>query len=406
MRIMHVITALNLGGAETMLYRLLQAREATDSHEVVSLIDVGSVGQRISRLGIQPHALRMHRTPNPLKIVELARLIAKLRPDLVQTWMYHADLVGGLAARLDGSARVVWGIHHSTLDRATSHRMTHLVVSASARLSRLVPDAIVCVSEAARTLHVAKGYDATKFIVIPNGFDLSDFRPDPTLRHEMRLELGLAEDHVLIGMVARVSPQKDHLTFIRAAALLARRHAEARFLLCGGPGVLGGMGATQDNPMLCGALREAGLLDRFFLLGQRADVGRVLVGMDIAALSSSFGEAFPLVVGEAMASGVPCVVTDVGDSGFLVGETGRVVPPCSPEALARGWEELLELGPEGRKRLGHAARERIERHFSLSQVAAQYSQLWRHIVSRNAGTLGGAAARQGLAAVSCSKKWQ
>jgi glycosyltransferase involved in cell wall biosynthesis len=391
MRVLHISTGLNVGGAEMMLYRLLQARDPADSHRVISLMDVGLTGQRIQRLGIEARGLGMRRAPNPLKVVELARMISEIRPDVVQTWMYHADLIGGLAARLAGRARVVWGIHNSTLDPATTHRSTRLIVAALAGLSRFVPDAIVCVSRVAQALHVSKGYDASKFVLIPNGFDLSEFQPDEAARRETRGELGLGDEDVLIGMVARISPQKDHATFIRAAASIARRRPEVRFLLCGGPGVEGAMGATADNPELARPLREAGLLDRFLLLGRRDDVPRVSRALDIAALSSSYGEAFPLVIGEAMACGVPCVVTDVGDSGFLVADTGRVVPPRDPEAMARAWEELVDLGPEGRRRLGQAARARIEEHFGLPHVAERYAALWRRLVDRASSTAPSAA---------------
>jgi glycosyltransferase involved in cell wall biosynthesis len=382
MRILHISTGLNVGGAEMMLFRLLQARDPADSHHVISLIDVGLTGQRIEKLGIETRALGMRRVPNPLKVIELARMISEIGPDVVQTWMYHADLIGGLAARLAGRARVVWGIHNSTLDPATTHRSTRLIVAASAGLSRRIPDAVVCVSRAAEALHVSKGYDAGKFILIPNGFDLSEFQPDEAARREVRRELGLRDEDVLIGMVARISPQKDHPNFIRAAASLAKRRPEVRFLLCGGPGVEGAMGATPDNRELVRPLQEAGLLDRFSLLGRRDDVPRVSRALDIGVLSSSYGEAFPLVIGEAMACGVPCVVTDVGDSGFLVADTGRVVPPRDSEAMARAWEELVELGPEGRRRLGQAARARVEEHFSLPSVAARYAALWRRLVDR------------------------
>jgi glycosyltransferase involved in cell wall biosynthesis len=384
MRILHISTALNLGGAETMLYRLLQASDPAHSHHVVSLIDVGLNGRKIQQLGVDVRALGMRRAPSPAKLVELARMISEIKPDVIQTWMYHADLIGGVAARLAGRAPVAWGIHNSTLDPATTHRTTRLVVAASARLSRVVPDAIVCVSRAAQALHVAKGYDARRFVLIPNGFDVSQFRPDEAERRAVRRELGLEDDHVVIGMVARVCPQKDHANFIRAAIALARRRPEARFLLCGGPGVEGAMAATPENAELVGPLREAGLLDRFLLVGQRDDVPRLMRALDVGALSSAYGEAFPLAVGEAMACGVPCVVTDVGDSAFLVADTGRVVPARDPDALAGAWEELLLLGPEGRRRLGQRARARVEEHFTLPRVAAQYAALWSRLADRAA----------------------
>ena len=385
MHVLHIITGLNLGGAETMLYRLVRGADPRDRHDVISLTDLGVVAERIAKLGVRPRALGLSRLPNPIQIARLARMIAELRPDVVQTWMYHADLIGGVAAKIAGRARIVWGIHNSTLDPATTQRTTRWTVAASSRLSHYVPDAIICVSQASRDLHVGAGYDPGKFVVIPNGFDLEQLRPDAESRREARRELGVDDASVLIGLVARVHPQKDHLNFVRAAGLLARRRPEVRFLLCGGAGFQGGPDASPKNGDLVAAIEREGLVARFLLLGQREDVPRIMSALDVGALSSSYGEAFPLVIGEAMACGVPCVVTDVGDSGHLVGDTGRVVPPRDPAALAAAWEELVDLGAEGRVRLGRAARARIEAHFSLAQVAAGYAGLYRRLLAAAAG---------------------
>jgi glycosyltransferase involved in cell wall biosynthesis len=371
MRVLHVITGLDLGGAEVMLERLVRTyREA--SHEVVSLIDLGIVADRIAGAGVRTRALHMRRTPNPTPLLRLARMIREYRPDVVQTWMYHADLIGGLAAKVAGSTKIVWGIHCSTLDRQ-AHLTTRCIVAALARLSHRVPNHIVCVSRAARTLHVDLGYEASKFTIIPNGFDLEEYRPDSAARIEARQALGVPDDITLIGLVARVEPQKDHQNFIRAAAELVRRSSDVRFLLCGA-------GATPDNRELARALAQHRLSSRFQLLGRRTDVPRVLRGLDLATLSSGWGEAFPLVIGEAMACGVPCVVTDVGDCAELVGDTGRTVAPRDPVALARAWEELVLAGAEARARMGAAARRRIETSYGLASVAAQYDRVYRRVM--------------------------
>ncbi len=379
MRVLHIITGpLAVGGAEVMLQRLLEASNPDEmSHEVVSLTELGIVADRIRKLGIPTHALRMSRNrfriPNPVKVLRLAALIRASRPDVVQTWMYHADLLGGLAAKLANGPRIFWGIHNSTLDKTHSRRTTRWTVDVCARLSRWIPDAIVTVSQASRDLHVAAGYDPLKFVFIPNGFDVTLFRPDPAARHEVREELGLAEGDLAIGLIARVDPQKDHGNFFRAAALLANRRPAARFVLCG-------EGATERNQELVRAMSEHGLLERVLLLGLRSDIPRVLNGLDICTLSSAYGEAFPLAIGEAMACGIPCVVTDIGDCAFLVGDTGRVVPPRDPEALARAWDGLIRLDPDGRRRLGLAARERIAAHFSLPRIAEAYAALYRRVL--------------------------
>jgi glycosyltransferase involved in cell wall biosynthesis len=372
---MHVITGLGVGGAEVMLHRLLEAsnREA-DAHEVVSLTELGEIGGRLLALGVPTVALGMRRSgvrlPDPVRVLRLARLMRAFRPDVVQTWLAHADLLGGIAARVARVPRVVWGIHNSTIDPIRTRRTTQWTVAACARLSRSIPDVIVSVSRAARDVHVAAGYDPSKFVLIPNGFDLAQYRPDPEARAGARAELGLPPEAVVIGLPARFDPQKDHANFVRAAARLAARRPCARFVLCG-------LDTGAENAELAGLLAAHRLRDRFHLLGRRDDMPRVLNALDIASLSSAFGEAFPLAIGEAMACGVPAVVTDLGDCAHLLGDTGRVVPPRDPAALADAWEALVALGPEGRRALGLAARERVATHFALPRIAEQYAALYR-----------------------------
>lgn len=373
MRVLHVITDLDVGGAEIMLQRLLEASDRDAfSHEVVSLMAPGAVGDRISALGVPVRSLRMPRDcRNPLAVLPLVQLVLAAAPDVVQTWMYHADLLGGLAAKLASRAAIVWGIHNTSLDPATTRRSTIATVKLCARLSRFVPDRILCVSEASRDVHAGVGYAPEKLVVVPNGFDLDRFRPDPAARRVVRAELGAGPGDVLVGQVARVAPPKDHATFLRAAALVARRRPEVRF-------VLAGDGATPDNPALAAEPAARSLGARLSLLGRRDDVPGLMNALDVATLSST-GEAFPLTIGEAMSCGVPCVVSDVGDSALLVGDTGRVVPPRDPAALAAAWNELVSLGSGERRRLGDAARARIAARFGLPRIAGRYAELYRSL---------------------------
>jgi glycosyltransferase involved in cell wall biosynthesis len=342
-RVVHIISGLELGGAEMMLYQLLGGsdRERFQS-EVVSMTEGGSVGERIGQLGIPVHALGMRRRlPTPWHLLPLIRVLRRARPDVIQTWMYHADLFGGVAARLAGRIPVVWGIHHTQLERESS--------------------------EATRRVHIQMGYAPDKMQVIPNGIDLDRFRPDPEARTSVRAELGLEPEAFLIGMVARFHPQKDHHTFVRAASLLADQPG-VHFLLCG-------KGITGQNAELSGWIGGAGMGSRIHLLGLREDIPRVVAALDISTLSSR-SEAFPLVVGEAMASGVPCVVTDVGDLAEIVGTAGVVVPPRDPEALAEAWNTVIGAGPEGRARLGELARKRIAERYSLQAAVMRYQDLY------------------------------
>lgn len=374
MKVTHVITGLNTGGAEMMLYRLLlyTDRAAYEPH-VISMTDIGAVGEKIRALGVPVQALGMRRgVPNPLGVLRLARWLNLDPPHVIQSWMYQADLVGGLAARLAGGVPITWGIHSTHLDPRSEKRTKIWTVRACAWSSRWLPTRIVCCSEASREVHAELGYAPKKMLVIPNGTDLTDFRPDPEARLSVRNELGLQEKTPLIGLVARFDSPKDHHTFIRAAALLRTRVPDANFVLCGDD-------ITWENSHLSEWIDAAGARSYCHLLGRRLDVPRLTAALDVASSSSSYGEAWPLVVGEAMACGVPCVVTDVGDSALIVGDTGRVVPPKNPGALADAWHELLALGANERARLGRAARRRMEERFGLLNAVTKYEELYREL---------------------------
>jgi glycosyltransferase involved in cell wall biosynthesis len=375
LRVMHVITGLATGGAEVMLSRLVAAMDPAEfSSEVISLTTAGPVARAIEERGVQVRALGLdRRRPNPLALVTLTRWIRRARPDVVQTWMHDADLIGGLCARAARRPPVVWGIHQGVFDPAAAgQRRVMWTARACAGLSRLLPARIVCCSETSRRVHGGLGYDDARMVVIPNGFDTGVFKPDARARAEVRRELGLDEDAEVIGHVGRFHPQKDHRTLLAAAGALSALRPRARFVLCGD-------GVDASNAELARAVEESGARDRVRLLGRRSDAERLMCGFDVMTSSSAFGEAFPLVLGEAMACGVPCVATDVGDSARLVGDAGRVVPRQDPAALAAAWRALLELPGGERRRLGEEARRRIVEHFSLAAIARRYGDLYRSV---------------------------
>jgi glycosyltransferase involved in cell wall biosynthesis len=375
-KVMHVITTLGPAGAETMLCRIASGMDGTRfENEVVSLTAILDLAERMQEIGVRVRTLGMRTgMPNPLLVMRLAKWIRESKPDVIHTWMYHANLVGALAARLAGNVPVVWGIHHSALDPRVDKRRTLLVNQACALLSRKFPARIVCCSEAALRIHKKLKYASEKLEVIPNGFDLEQVKPSPSARVSVRKELGIPGNAPLIGMAARFHPHKDHRNFVRAAMLLCKEMPDVHFLLCG-------IDVTWQNSQLAGWIELAGLRERCHLLGLRRDVPRLFAAMDIATTASR-SEAFPIVIGEAMACGTPCVVTNVGDSAMMVDQTGIVVAPGDPNALAEAWRKLIDAGPEVRGRLGMAARQRVEQNFALPAIVDRYQAIYARLAAK------------------------
>jgi glycosyltransferase involved in cell wall biosynthesis len=373
-----IITGLSTGGAEMMFFKVLERLDAWFAPHVISLTTLGEIGSHIQMLGIPVEALGIQPgAPSLLSFCRLVERLKTLKPDVVHTWMYHADLFGGLAARLARVPAVAWGIRNSNLDRDKTKLATRVVASACAQVSRWVPDRILICSEGARQVHVDLGYAADKMVVIPNGFDLARFQPDALRRSAVRTELGVGDDVPLIGLIGRFDPQKNHAGFFEAAGCLYRRLPTVHF-------VLAGTGIDEGNRALMRMVETAGVGHVTHLLGLRSDIPHLMAALDVLA-SSSYGEAFPNVLGEAMASGVPCVVTDVGDSAYIVGDTGRVVLPGNMAGLAAAIEDLLILPAAKRAALGERARARVAEHFEIGRVVHQYERFYDDLIGMGRG---------------------
>lgn len=366
-RVLHLITTLQPGGAQTMLANLVSGTDPRSSiqHVVIGMLD-GAVGDRIRRHGVPVHTLGMERgRVNAHALVRFLRLLRREKPSIVQTWLYHADLLGLLAIPVL-RVPVVWNI------RSAWHQgIKNAVPRLCARLSRL-PAAIVVNSHAGQAVHRELGYRPRRWRLIGNGFDLDVFRPDDAARAALRAELGLTADTMLVGLIGRWDPHKDHATFLTAAARLPRQFSGVHFILAG-------EGLTSDNAALRTLISDLQLTKCVHLLGPRDDIPSVTAALDVASCTS-VAEAFPNVVGEAMAAGVPCVATDVGDAATLVGDSALVVAARDPQALTAAWARLLSIDGEARRRLGMVARERIQANYSRHAVVQQYEKLYRDLL--------------------------
>ncbi|MEW9581488.1 glycosyltransferase family 4 protein [Paraburkholderia sp. DGU8] len=375
MKLLHVIVALNADGAELMLQRLIESHleQPRFRHIVCSLTTTGKVGEQLSARGIEVHVLGMRSALGfPRALWRLVKLIRTLQPDIIQTWMYHADFLGGLAGRLAAHKRIVWGVR-TTEVRSGGSRATVFLRKICAWLSYFVPQTIVCAAEASRRAHVSVGYDATRMLVVPNGFDVARFCASPEQRAAIRNQCGFRSDSLVIGILGRFHPVKDHHNFVRAAGLLAARYPNVRFMMVGRE-------LDANNRELADWIAKAGHESRFALLGERSDVPACLAAMDVFCLSSRT-EGFPNVVGEAMAMGLPCVVTDVGDAAMLVTDTGVVVAKEDAEALAAGLSRVIDMTPEARARLGQMAKARIHSEFTMARARERFEDIYLRLVN-------------------------
>ncbi|NER34625.1 MAG: glycosyltransferase [Oscillatoria sp. SIO1A7] len=373
-KVLFIISGLRTGGAEMMLHQILsRINRSKFQPSVISLGDRGTFGDRIEALDIPVETLNFKLGLSaPLGPYSLVKLIQKIKPDLIQGWMYHGNLASQMYNFVDKNIPIILGIHNTIYSINNTKKLTAGVIKLSGYLSYRSRFTIF-VSQVSKSQHQELGYSDKNAVVVPNGVDIFKFKPDPNARISVRSELGISERCIIIGKIARFHPQKDHKNFLEAAKLLCEQYQNVRFLLCG-------TGVNSENTALQELVDRLGLSKKVSLLGERADIARLIAALDIATLSSAYGEAFPLVVAEAMAGGVPCAVTDVGDCGWIVGNTGRVVEPRQPQALADAWNNLINLPVLERKSLGQAGRERVQKLFSLESVVKQYESLYEKVL--------------------------
>jgi glycosyltransferase involved in cell wall biosynthesis len=363
-KILYVTAGLRGGGAEAMLTRLATATPGVAGEVIiVSLLPAEAHIDRVRAAGVTVAEFNFERATGVARgLVELARLIAARRPDIVQGWMYHGDLAALVALVMSGRrkrTRLVWSIRCTALDlRHYGGFGLRLVVKACTLLSGW-PDLVTANSVAGLKSHLALGYRPRRAEVVANGIDVDAFRPDPAARRAVRLDLGIPENAIVLAHVARVDAMKDHAAFLAAMAQLP----EVSALLVGA--------GTEDLPAAHNVIR----------LGRRQDVARLFAAADFVVSSSRFGEGFSNVLGEGMACGLPAIATDVGDAKLIVGDTGVVVPPEDPVALAAGIRTLAGESAAARAERGARARARIVENFALAGAVKRHVQLYASLAS-------------------------
>lgn len=364
-RILHVITSLRTGGAEAMLTRLLKYRESDQSVMVISMLSGGSFLNQIKDMGITVLELPFNRPSLCLsRLWGTIPVLQQFNPDLVVGWMHHGNLFAWVIQKiLFKQSTLIWNLR-GTLYSLWHEKITSWpVIYLNAWLSRGV-GRILFNGALSRQHYAAIGLDVQRSGVVYNGFDLSRCFPDAAESRRLRNEWGVG-DAPVVGMVARYHPMKDHKTFLQAAKILSATHPQVRY-------VLAGMQMTSQNVDLMAWIQKMKLQKHIILLGERTDGDTLARGFTIATLSSSRGENLPNVLGEAMACGVPCVATRVGDVPVILGEVGIGVPPSDPQALAAGWAQILDLREEEYMKLARRSQQWIRDNFSIHKAVRNY----------------------------------
>ncbi|MGP4715557.1 glycosyltransferase family 4 protein [Psychrobacter sp. T6-6] len=372
MKIVHIITGLDNGGAEGVLYRLV-THDTENEHIVISMMDAGKYGPLLLAKGISVHFLDMKSgKASLLAVIKLYKQLKNINPDIVQTWMYHADLIGGLTASIAGVKKIYWNIRQSNFDSSHTKLSTIKIANVCSKLSSTIPTKIISCSTKAVDEHIKLGYDKEKIVVIGNGYDLSIFKPDNSVCEEFRNTLGIGQFPVL-GMVGRYDPQKDHENLIQALSVVYSRGYKFDLLLVG-------KNLNEDNIELLSIINKYDLNNSIHLLDQRSDIQSIMNALDIHILSSAYGEGFPNVVAEAMACNTPCIVTDVGDSKLIVDKYGIVIEPRSTSELVEAIITLMNAMSveEEWAKLKEECSTHIGEHFSIEAMVSKYKEVWNY----------------------------
>ena len=357
-KIVFLIRSLNIGGAERQLVALAKGLHSRGVPVlVVVFYSNGPLENELQIAGVPVAVLDKRGRWDVFHFFwRLLQLLRQEKPDVLHGYLSVQNLLSVLIKPIFPSMRIVWGVRASNMDLDCYDWLFRLVFHGECFLSRFA-DLIIVNSNAGKDYHQQHGFPERKMVVVPNGVDTKRFKPDPDARIRVRREWKISDHEKLIGLVGRIDPMKDHATFLRAAALLLQQRTDVRFVCIGdGP-------ASYKSKLLTLA-SELGIENNLIWAGARNDMTAVYTALDIAS-SSSLGEGFPNVIGEAMSCGVPCVVTDVGDSAWIVDDTGVVVPPQNPRALADGLELTLQ---RNNKSMAVRARKRVEENFGFDQL--------------------------------------
>lgn len=369
-RIAHLISGLGVGGAERTLQSLVgeldkQAYESV----IISLSDLGVIGEELRKAGYQVIPLGWRSGAfSPNGFLQLIRIVRKVSPGILQTWMYHADFLGALLTYFMRGLKLYWNVRGTISSMGEFSWTTQAVIRACSLLSGR-PDGVIVNSKQGEDDHRVMGYSPKRWMLIRNGIDPQRFKPSRSDRESLRQNLQISDDAWVIGCVARYHPKKGHRFLIQSFAHFAETQKDSCLVLIG-------HALDESNVELVKDIQQAGIADRVFLLGTQIQSEFIYPALDALAMPSQYGEGFPNVVAEAMSCGVPCVVTDVGDAAFIVGETGEIVSQMEVQAFSNALASLRSRQVADREGLSRAARDRILKNFHIDSMVKAYQDLY------------------------------
>lgn len=369
-KVVHIITGLTTGGAEMMLYKLLSISTCNGVVVCLGGDESASIARKIRGLGVKIYFLNMNSFSLNIKgLFKLRNVLRSESPDVIQGWMYHGNIIALLAGVICRGAALLWNVRHSLHDIKNEKFILRHIIRLNALFSNR-PDLIIYNSKTSAKQHEKFGFNKSKTKIVPNGFDGRLFEPDATNRECIRKQFSIKDDECLLGLVARFHSMKGHAVFIEAMKNLVSQHSNIKAMLVG-------KNLDANNKQLVELINKNKLSKHILLLGECDNVPALTSAFDIAVSASLWGEAFSNAIGEAMVAGVPCVVTDVGDSRWIVGEFGKVVKPGDVNVLAKACLELIEMDARERHMLGKQARTRIQNNFGIKAITAQYDNLYK-----------------------------
>jgi glycosyltransferase involved in cell wall biosynthesis len=364
MKVIHIIVGLQVGGAEMMLKKLIDATYQDFDYTVISLTELGVIGSALKDNGVNVYPLGLKNLLSmPMVFIKIIFLLLKIKPDVVQTWMYHADFLGGLAAKLTGVKKIIWGIRSTNIEHNGS-KITLLIRKMCAYLSYFIPDKIICAANASKEAHVKVGYDSSKMVIIPNGFDTEKIKFSAEGRASVRNEFNIPSDAVVVGSVGRFNPVKNHKLFVDAALHVLEKNSNIFFLMVG-------RDVDISNPFFYELINKSKFKENFKLVGEQKDVIPYYSAMDIFCLHS-LSEGFPNVLAEAMSIGTICISTDVGDASMLIDKKELIIDDYSPEKFSNKIIQMLYLGESLKREEFFRVRSIIVNRFSFEKTAKEF----------------------------------